>query len=41
MNNYKDKYTSPDTGITVYITGRPIGVYTSAKELYDIFELEL
>lgn len=41
MNNYKDKYTNPDTGITVYITGRPIGVYTSSKELYDIFEEEL
>lgn len=41
MNTYKDKYTNPDTGITVYITGRPIGAYTSAKELYDIFDEEL
>lgn len=41
MNNYKDKYISPDTGITVYITGRPIGAHTSAKALYDIFVAEL
>ena len=41
MKTYKDKYTSPDTGIIIYITGRPIGAHTSAKELYDIFDAEL
>ena len=41
MKTYKDKYTSHDTGITVYITGRPVGAYTSAKEIYDIFDAEL